>query len=36
MIRQLHVWGEEAKRTMDWLIKGLIKVGALAPSSAWV
>jgi len=28
MIRQFYVWGEEVKRSMDWLIKRLIKVGA--------
>jgi Transposase DDE domain group 1 len=28
MIRQFYVWGEEVKRTIDWLIKRLIKVGA--------
>jgi hypothetical protein len=28
MIRQFSVWGEEVKRSMDWLIKRLIKVGA--------
>jgi hypothetical protein len=28
MIRQFHVWGEEVKRSMEWLIKRLIKVGA--------
>jgi len=27
MIRQFYVWGEEVKRSMDWLIKRLIKVG---------
>jgi hypothetical protein len=25
---QFYVWGEEVKRSMDWLIKRLIKVGA--------
>jgi hypothetical protein len=28
MIRQFYVWGEVVKRSMDWLIKRLIKVGA--------
>jgi hypothetical protein len=28
MIRQFYVWGEEVKRSMEWLIKRLIKVGA--------
>jgi hypothetical protein len=28
MIRQFSVWGEEVKRSMEWLIKRLIKVGA--------
>jgi hypothetical protein len=28
MIRQFYVWGEEVKRSMDWLIRRLIKVGA--------
>ncbi|MBU4447379.1 MAG: transposase [Proteobacteria bacterium] len=28
MTRQFYVWGEEVKRSMDWLIKRLIKVGA--------
>jgi hypothetical protein len=28
MIRQFYVWGEAVKRSMDWLIKSLIKVGA--------
>ena len=28
MIRQFYVWGEEVKRSMNWLIKHLIKVGA--------
>ncbi len=28
MIRQFFVWGEEVKRSMEWLIKRLIKVGA--------
>ncbi|MFZ0051103.1 MAG: transposase [Desulfobaccales bacterium] len=28
MIRQFYVWGEEARRSIDWLIKRLIKVGA--------
>jgi hypothetical protein len=27
MIRQFYVWGEEVKRSMEWLIKRLIKVG---------
>ena len=27
LIRQFYVWGEEVKRSMDWLIKRLIKVG---------
>jgi len=28
MIRQFYVWGEEVKRSVEWLIKRLIKVGA--------
>jgi len=28
MIRQFYVWGEDVRRSMDWLIKRLIKVGA--------
>jgi hypothetical protein len=28
LILQFHVWGQELKRSIDWLIKGLIKVGA--------
>jgi hypothetical protein len=28
MARQFYVWGEEVKRSMEWLIKRLIKVGA--------
>jgi len=28
MIRQLYVWGEEVKRSLDWLIKRLVKVEA--------
>ena len=28
MIRQFYVWGEEVQRSMEWLIKRLIKVGA--------
>jgi len=28
MIRQFYVWGKEVKRSMEWLIKRLIKVGA--------
>ncbi len=28
MIRQFYVWGEELKRSMECLIKRLIKVGA--------
>jgi hypothetical protein len=28
MIRQFCVWGEEVRRSIDWLIKRLIKVGA--------
>ena len=28
MIRQFYVWREEVKRSIDWLIKRLIKVGA--------
>ena len=28
MIRQFSVWGEEVKRSIDWLSKRLIKVGA--------
>lgn len=28
MIRQFYIWGEEVKRSMDWLIKRLIKAGA--------
>jgi hypothetical protein len=28
MLRQFWVWGEEVKRSLDWLSKGLIKGGA--------
>jgi hypothetical protein len=28
MIRQFYLWGEEVKRSMEWLIKRLVKVGA--------
>ena len=28
MIRQFYVWGEDLKRSIDWLINRLIKVGA--------
>jgi hypothetical protein len=28
MIRQFYVWGEEVRRSIDWLINRLIKVGA--------
>jgi hypothetical protein len=28
MLRQFYVWGEEVKRSIEWLIKRLIKVGA--------
>jgi hypothetical protein len=28
MLRQFSVWGGKVKRSMDWLIKRLIKVGA--------
>ena len=28
MIRQFYVWGEEVKRSIGWLIKRLVKVGA--------
>jgi hypothetical protein len=28
MIRQFYVWGEEVRRSMDCLIKRLIKVAA--------
>jgi hypothetical protein len=28
MLRQFYLMGEEVKRSMEWLIKGLIKVGA--------
>ena len=28
MIRQFYVWGEDVRRSIDWLIKRLIKVGA--------
>jgi hypothetical protein len=28
MIRPFDVWGKEVKRSIDWLIKRLIKVGA--------
>jgi hypothetical protein len=28
IIRQFYVWGEEVKRSMDWLIRRLFKVGA--------
>jgi hypothetical protein len=34
MIRQFYVWGEEVKRSMDWLIKRLIKVGARVSNQA--
>jgi hypothetical protein len=27
MIREFYVWGEEVRRSMDWLIKRLIKSG---------
>jgi len=33
MLRQFYVWGEEVKRSIEWLIKRLIKVGARA---GWV
>jgi hypothetical protein len=29
MIRQFSVWGEKVKRSVEWLIKRLIKVGAM-------
>ena len=28
IIRRLYIWDEKVKRSMDWLIKRLIKVGA--------
>ena len=28
LIRHFYVWGEDVKRSIDWLIKRLIKVGA--------
>jgi hypothetical protein len=28
MIRQFSVWGEEVQRSIDWLIKRLLNVGA--------
>jgi hypothetical protein len=28
MIRQFYVWGEDLRRSMDWLIKRLVQVGA--------
>ena len=28
MIRQFYVWGEEVKRSMEWMIERLIRVGA--------
>ncbi len=28
MLRQFYVWGEEVRRSIEWLIKRLIKVGA--------
>jgi hypothetical protein len=28
MIRQFSVWGDEVKRSIDWLSQRLIKVGA--------
>jgi hypothetical protein len=28
MIRQFYLWREEVRRSIDWLIKGLIRVGA--------
>ena len=28
MIRHCYVWGEEVKRSIEWLIKRFIKVGA--------
>jgi hypothetical protein len=28
MIRQFYVWGEEVRRSIDWLIKRLIKAEA--------
>ena len=36
-IRQFYVWGEEVKRSIDWLIKSLVKVGARVsyPARRW-
>jgi len=34
LIRQFYVWGEEVKRSMEWLIKRLIKVGARVSNHA--
>ena len=28
MLRQFYVWGEEVRRSIEWLIKRLITVGA--------
>jgi len=28
ILRQLYVWGEEVKRSVEWLVKRFIKVGA--------
>lgn len=28
ILRQFHLWGEEVRRSIEWLIKRLIKVGA--------
>jgi hypothetical protein len=28
MIRQFYVWGEEVRRSIDWMIKRLVKVEA--------
>jgi len=35
MIRQFYVRGEVVKRSMDWLIKRLIKMGASVSYHAW-
>ncbi|MBM4275510.1 MAG: hypothetical protein FJ134_13775 [Deltaproteobacteria bacterium] len=36
LLRQFYVWGEEVKRSMGWLIKRLIKVGArIAYHARW-
>jgi hypothetical protein len=37
LIRQFYVWGEGVRRSIDWLIKRLIKVGAKVsyPARRW-